>query len=126
MDDVDREIIRQLIEGPLTTTELAKKMFDLKDVHDLRKETSFLRYRLGKLVDEGILAYNRKDKIYDIICDYSAGHGVVQLYSVNDQNEITLVDSLTSGPTIFVYAPEGTMIIFLAEPQEIDSGVQGC
>jgi hypothetical protein len=125
LDEVDREVIRQLIEGPLTTTELAKRMFDLKDVHDLRKETSFLRYRLGKLVDEGIIAYSRKDKMYDIICDYSVGHGVVQLYNVDDQNEITLVDSLTSGPTIFVYAPEGTMIIFLAEPREIDSGLQG-
>jgi hypothetical protein len=125
LDEVDREIIRQLIEGPLTTTELARKMFDLKDVHDLRKETSFLRYRLGKLVDEGILAYNRKSKMYDIICDYSVGHGVVQLYSVNYQNEITLVDSLTSGPTIFVYASEGTMIIFLTEPRENASDLQG-
>jgi len=124
LDEVDREIIKQLIEGPLTTTELAKRMFDLKDVHDLRKETSFLRYRLGKLVDEGIIAYSRKDKMYDIICDYSVGHGVVQLYNVNDQNEITLVDSLSSGPTIFVYALEGTMIIFLTEPREIDSRLQ--
>lgn len=124
MDEIDREVIRQLIEGPLTTTELARKMFDLKDVHDLRKETSFLRYRLGKLIDEGILAYNRKSKMYDITCDYSMGHGVVQLYNVNDANEITLVDSLTSGPTIFVYAPDGTMIIFLTEPREIDSEAQ--
>lgn len=119
MDDIDREIVRSILYGPKTISEIAKELFNLKDVHDLRKECSFLRYRLKGLLDLGIIAYDRKSKKYDIISDCEIGQSVVQLFGVNKAGEIEMKDSLTSGLTVFVYTPDGTLILFLDYPKDI-------
>lgn len=122
MDEVDREIIRRLLlNGPMTISEIAKEMFDLKDVHDLRKESSFLRYRLTALIDLGVLAHDRKSKRYDIISDCEIGQSIVQLFGVNDQGEVEMKDSITNGLTVFVYTDDGTLILFLDQPKDVQN-----
>ncbi len=115
MDEIDREIVRAILYGPKTITELAKELFNLKDVHDLRKECSFLRYRLKMLIELGVLAYDRKSKRYDLIGDCDIGQSVVQLFGDDENGEVILKDSIEKGLTVFIYDSEGTLILFLDE-----------
>lgn len=55
MDSTDRDVVEALLERDLTVHELAKTMFKTTDRHELKKHSSFLRYRLGSLAQDGLV-----------------------------------------------------------------------
>jgi len=60
MDRKDAEIIDALLNRESTVHELSKALFKTRDQHALRRHNSFLRYRLGKLVDDGLVRCRRQ------------------------------------------------------------------
>lgn len=55
MDSVDRDIVLALLTREQTIHELSKVMLKTSDQHALRAYNSFLRYRLSRLAEDGIV-----------------------------------------------------------------------
>lgn len=55
MDAVDRDIILSLLEAEKSVHQLSKAIFKTEDQHELRKHNSFMRYRLGRLAQDGLV-----------------------------------------------------------------------
>lgn len=55
MDETDRDIIEALLEKEHTAHELAKILFKTEDQRELRKHYTFLKYRLGRLAEDGLV-----------------------------------------------------------------------
>ena len=55
MDETDRDIIEALLDREQSAHELAKAMFKTTDRHELRKRYTFLKYRLGRLAEDGLV-----------------------------------------------------------------------
>ena len=56
IDDIDVGIIHFLQDNPShTTTEIAKKIFEVKNSKDLQKKDSLVRLRVGKLLEKHLL-----------------------------------------------------------------------
>lgn len=55
MDETDRDIILALLDREQTAHQLAKTLYKTTDVWELRRHYSFLRYRLGRLAEDGLV-----------------------------------------------------------------------
>lgn len=55
MDEKDRDIILSLLDGDKTIHQLSRTLFKTEDQWELRKHNSFLRYRLGRLEQDGLV-----------------------------------------------------------------------
>lgn len=55
MDETDRDIVEALLTREQTAHELSKTLFKTEDQSELRKHYSFLRYRLGRLAEDGLV-----------------------------------------------------------------------
>lgn len=60
MDETDRDIIESLLDREQSIHELAKTLFKTTDRQVLRKRYTFLRYRIGRLAEDGLIR-KRKD-----------------------------------------------------------------
>ena len=72
IDKIDIEIFKTMIEGKeATTTQIAKKLFQPKDDYELRIKDNFIRMRLKKWVNLGVLEMKEENgkKIYTISKD---------------------------------------------------------
>lgn len=63
IDDIDLKILKELYdlkpEEAQTTTDIAKKIFDIKERWELRKKDSFVRVRLDKLAGENLITIEK-------------------------------------------------------------------
>lgn len=55
MDDLDRRIIEALLERERTIHQLSKLLYKTEDQYALRGHNSTLRYRLGRLAEDGLV-----------------------------------------------------------------------
>ena len=57
LDDIDIKILKFLgkLKKPVTTTDMAKELFALKDEYDLKKKDNFIRLRLKRLLKAGLV-----------------------------------------------------------------------
>lgn len=64
LDNNDIQILKHLckIGSFVTTTDLAKKMFDVKDDHELKRKDNFIRSRLTQLVKKCFLITKKEDR----------------------------------------------------------------
>lgn len=64
LDDNDIQILKYLcrIGDFVTTTDLAKQMFDIKDEYELKKKDNFIRSRLNQLVKKGFLITKKENR----------------------------------------------------------------
>lgn len=71
IDDNDLKIIKILVEvernpQSITSTTLARKIFDIPNDYELRKKENFIRQRLNKLLSYGLVARPDKDYCLDM------------------------------------------------------------
>jgi len=55
MDDMDRRIIEALLDRERTIHQLSKLLYKTEDQYALRGHNSTLRYRLGRLAEDGLV-----------------------------------------------------------------------
>ena len=120
MDSIDKAILGYIMrDGPLTTAELNKRIFDLDDVYERHKRDVKLRYRLNKLVTHHALVHDTMTKRYGlapcVICDTSTLLLHTASYPYNSSD--TPADfPLDTGPVICFQLPDESLrIIFLEQ-----------
>ena len=88
IDEIDLKILRSFIgsEKDFTTTDLARKVFNIKNNHDLQLKDTYIRNKLKKLVKyNAIVTSTRNNKtIYKINPD-SIGYGSLDICTDNDK-----------------------------------------
>ena len=64
LDNDDVQILKYLckIGDFVTTTDLAKKMFNIKNEYELKKKDNFIRSRLNQLVKKKLLITKKEDR----------------------------------------------------------------
>lgn len=88
IDDIDIKILKilGLAELNITTTELAKKLFILKDEYDLKQKDNFIRIRLQKLTKNGLVSVKKEDnhKVYTLHANCLVLSGVPEILIANN------------------------------------------
>lgn len=86
LDDVDIGILAFLSDVPdSTTTDVAKALF--KPPYNIRKLDCFIRYRLKRLIEEGVLKQTRKSRKLHYSVDSDKvffGEGVLRMNGVGE------------------------------------------
>ena len=90
MDESDRDIIDALLTREQTVHELSKTLFKTDDAWELRKHYSFLRYRLGRLAEDGLVRRRGGRKAVYYVPLEDLMYGKARLLVDNGSNVIEL------------------------------------
>jgi DNA-binding transcriptional regulator PaaX len=73
LDDLDIKILKflGLIKKPITTTDMAKQLFVIKNDYELKQKDNFVRMRLKKLSTTGLVYSKEKNRhLYYTLCEH--------------------------------------------------------
>lgn len=73
-DELDKQIIRALIERPMTIAEITTIAMEIHNSAEKSKARAMVNYRLGLMMEDGFVARDRKTKTFSLEnCTFGVG-----------------------------------------------------